>query len=232
MAGTDREESTASRAADHIAGHAENPADFSNIQKASSRYSVFVSLMRYALPGVAVALVILVIGWAQLQGDKRFRLNFASVTPEGSDTLTMVQPRFTGVDADERPFTVTANAANQVAVGSPLVDLDAPVADVTLNDGTWVALRSTEGTFDQDTNQIELRGAVNLFHDKGYEFATSRAFLSLHDGKAYGDEPVEGQGPFGHLESEGFQVTEHGKIVFFTGRSKLLLYPKPRGGKS
>lgn len=233
MGETDRDETTAARAADQIAGHAKDPTHFDSARKASSRYTRFVYLMRFVLPAVALALVVLVIGWSQTEGGKtRFRLNFASVAPEGSNTLAMVKPRFTGIDGGERPYTVTANAANQVAVGSSLVDLDNPVADVTLGDGTWIALRSTEGTYDQETRELELRGDVNLFHDQGYEFQTSSAFLNLQDGKAYGRAPVQGQGPFGLLKSDGFQVAEHGKVVFFTGRAVLLLYPNPRGGKS
>ncbi len=233
MGETDHDESTVTRAANQIAGHAQDPAHFTAARKASTRYSRFVYLMRYILPAVALALVVLVIGWSQMQGGKaRFRLNFASVAPEGANTLSMAKPRFTGVDGDERPFTVTANSANQVAVGASLIDLDNPVADVTLKDGTWIALRSTEGTYDQETNELELRGDVNLFHDQGFEFQTSSAFLNLQDGKAYGKTPVRGQGPFGQLKSDGFQVADHGKIVFFTGRAVLLLYPKPRGGKS
>lgn len=233
MAETERDRTVSTRAADHIAGDAKDPARFARARKASSRYTRFVYLMRFILPAVALALVVLVIGWSQMEGGKgRFRLNFASVSPEGSNTLKMVKPRFTGIDAEEHPFTVTANAASQVAAGSSLIALDDPVADVTLKDGTWIALRSTEGTYDQKSGELELRGEVNLFHDQGYEFQTSSAFLNLQDGKAYGRQAVRGQGPFGQLKSEGFQVTEHGKIVFFTGRANLLLYPKPRGGKS
>lgn len=230
---TERDESVSTRAADHIAGDAKDPVRFVSARKASTHYSRFVFVMRYVLPAVALALVVLVIAWSQMEGGKgRFRLNFASVSPDGANTLKMEKPRFTGVDADERPFTVTANAASQAKEGSSLINLDSPVADVTLQDGTWVALRSTAGIYNQRTGELELSGEVNLFHDQGYEFQTSSAFLNLQDGKAYGRAAVRGQGPFGQLKSDGFQVTEHGKIVFFTGRANLVLYPKPRGGKS
>ena len=92
--------------------------------------------------------------------------------------------------------------------------------------GTWVALRSSTGTYNQTSKELDLRGDVNLFHDKGYEFQTARAHLSLRDGIAHGEDPVEGQGPFGHLTSAGFRITEHGKYVVFTGPAHLTLYPK------
>jgi lipopolysaccharide export system protein LptC len=206
---------------------------FPAARKASTRYSVFVSLMRFVLPAVALVLVAVVVVWPQIHtGKLRFRLNFATVSPNSANTLAMVKPRFTGLDAGQRPYTVTAEAATQVAGGSPLLDLDKPVADVTLKDGTWVVLRSTEGTYNQSTRDLDLRGRVNLFHDKGYEFETARAFLNLTDGTAHGEEKVQGQGPFGHLTSEGFRISEHGKYVVFTGRATLILYPKSaRGGR-
>ncbi len=221
--------SIAARAADEIARKPRNA--FSDARRASSRYSVFVNLMRFVLPAVALSLIGLVIAWPQTHAIKnRFHLSFAKISPNGANTLSMVKPRFTGLDSGQRPYAVTAESAVQVAVGSPLIDLDKPIADVTLKDGTWVALRSVEGTYDQNSHELDLRGRVSLFHDQGYEFETARAFLNLHDGGAHGEEPLEAHGPFGQLTSAGFQISDHGKIVFFTGHCELILNPQARKG--
>jgi len=227
-AGTSFAERTAADIAGSHAGR-----KFPEARRASARYSLFVTLMRFVLPAVALALVAIVVIWPQFHSGKvRFHLKFAEVSPNAAKTLSMVKPRFTGVDKGKRPYTVTAEKALQVAGGSPLVDLEKPVADVTLTDGTWVALRSTEGTYNQSTGTLDLRGTVSLFQDKGYEFETTRAFLDLKDGSAHGEQPVEGQGPFGRLTSQGFRISQHGKYVVFTGPAKLVLYPKSGGGKS
>lgn len=215
--------SRAARAADHIAA-AHVHGKFPDARKASARYSLFVNLMRFVLPAVAFTLVILVIAWPQMHPGKiSFHIKFANLSPKDANTLAMVKPRFTGVDEGERPYTVTAESATQVASGSPLIDLDQPVADVTLKDGTWVALRSTEGTYDQNSHDLDLRGSVSLYHDKGYEFETNRAWINLNAGTAHGEEPVQGQGPFGQLQSTGFRISQHGKYVVFTGPAKLIL---------
>ena len=225
-----RANSSAARTADQIAA-AQAGGKFPDQRKASARYSLFVNLMRFVLPAIAFTLVVLVIAWPQMHpGKVRFHINFANISPKDANTLAMVKPRFTGVDEGQRPYTVTAESASQVASGSPLIDLDQPVADVTLKDGTWVALRSTEGTYDQNSHDLDLRGAVNLYHDKGYEFETARAWLNLQAGTAHGEEPVEGQGPFGQLQSKGFRISQHGKYVIFTGPAKLILYPNAAKG--
>ncbi|MGB8274788.1 MAG: LPS export ABC transporter periplasmic protein LptC [Alphaproteobacteria bacterium] len=193
---------------------------------ASLRHRRFVGLMKLLLPALALAIVALVVAWPKLVGtSKRFRIEFASTLTGDAQSLRMVRPRFTGVDGSDRPFTVTADAATRVAPQSELIDLERPQADITLAGGAWVTLSATEGTYDQVKHGLDLRREVNLFHDAGYEFHTSQAHLDLAAGTAQGDEPVEGQGPFGHLKAQGFHILDRGAVVTFKGPSTLVLYP-------
>jgi lipopolysaccharide export system protein LptC len=195
------------------------------------RHTRFVGLMKLLLPALAIAIIGLIVAWPEGDGGrKRFRVDYATGPSEDAETLRMIRPRFTGVDGEGRPFTVTAEVATRIAPQSDLVDLDKPEADITLANGTWVALKASEGTYNQATHELELRRQVDLFHDAGYEFHTSEALLGLKDGTARGDEPVEGQGPFGHLTAQGFRILDRGGIVIFTGRSKLVL--ASRAGKA
>src|SRR3972149_4975433 len=126
----------AQHTAAEIAG-APGARKFPEARKASVRYSLFVNLMRFVLPAVALALIAVVAIWPQLHsGNVRFRLNFAKVSPDSASSLSMAKPRFTGLDAGERPYTITADSAIEVAGGASLIDLDAPQADVTLTDGS------------------------------------------------------------------------------------------------
>ena len=100
-----------------------------------------------------------------------------------------------------------------------------PKADITLDDGTWLVLTAKNGVFRQVKKTLDLTGAVNLFHDSGYEFQTSKAKIDLQKGLARGSAPVRGQGPFGELQGEGFRLLNKGKTIVFTGKSKLVIYP-------
>ena len=193
----------------------------------SPLYGRFVGIAKFLLPTIATALIVIIIVWPELSEQQgRFTLKASQIDRSEAENLRMVNARFTGVDAGRRPFTVTADAADQADAKSPDIALVAPKADILLGNGAWVALTATNGNFNREQQLLELTGNVNLFHDSGYEFRTESAVFDLTAGDATGTEPVEGQGPFGHLEAEGFRIYNRGERVEFTGKSKLTINPQ------
>jgi len=190
-------------------------------------YSRFVAVVKIVLPALAVALIVLVALWPQFLLDGgRFRLTAGSGgAAEDIDRLSMVNPRFEGSDEKDRPFMVTVDLAIQDSADRDLVELTRPKADMTLTNGAWVALTAEHGRYHRGVDTLELSGGVNLFHDRGYEIHTTEATIDLAAGTAEGDRPVEAQGPFGELASEGFRVTGNGALIEFTGKSRLRLEP-------
>ena len=112
--------------------------------------------------------------------------------------------------------------------GRELYRLDRPKADITLGDGSWVALTAKDGLYRREDRVLRLRGGVSLFHDSGTEFITETALVDLAGHAAEGDERVRGHGPFGLLESEGFRILERGDRIVFTGKSTLTLFRSDR----
>ena len=193
----------------------------------SNRYSIFVGFLKVLLPAVAVALILLVVVWPEISRDGReFRVRVSDISLEQADSLTMLNARFEGVDDKERQFTLTADEATQTTDDENLIRLELPKGDITLEDGTWMAMTAREGRYRRDTQMLDLNGEVTLFHDRGFELRTQAAQVDLEAGVARGSEDVEGQGPFGNLEAEGFEVLDRGARVLFTGKSRAVLYPK------
>ena len=104
-----------------------------------------------------------------------------------------------------------------------------PKADLAMKNGTWIALTANSGVYNQREKLLYLEGAVNLFHDSGYEFKTEKLRVDLDAGRAVSNQRVDGQGPFGQLQAEGFYFESGGKSIFFTGKSKLIIRPSPAG---
>ena len=193
----------------------------------SPLYGRFVGIAKILLPTIATALIAIVIVWPELSGGNSvFTLVPAKIDRSEAENLRMLNARFTGVDASRRPYTLTADSADQTDAKSADIALVAPKADILLGNGAWVALTATSGNFNRDRQLLELTGNVNLFHDSGYEFRTESAVFDLTAGDATGTEPVEGQGPFGHLKAEGFRIYNRGERVEFTGKSKLTINPE------
>ncbi len=192
----------------------------------ASVYSRFVHATKVLLPMLAIVLIAMVLAWPHIRvKDVRFRIGFSALKAGAAEEANMVNPRYVGADKDQQPFTVTADLARNAVQSAAVVELEMPKADITLKDGTWMVLTAEQGIYGRATQVLDLSGAVNLFHDQGYEFKTQKARIELEKGMASGNEPVRAQGPFGDLEAEGFQIVDKGGTIYFLGRSKAVLLP-------
>lgn len=195
----------------------------------NNRYSFFVVLLKVLLPATAAALLLLLIAWPQITpGDSAFRIGVERLSLDQAESLSMLNPRYDGLDENNRPFSVTADLATQATGDADIVDLELPKADMTLDDGTWLAVMAKSGRYYREAETVDLTGDVVLFHDDGFEVRTEFAHVDLRGGRAEGDEAVEGQGPTGTLNSEGFRIENKGERIFFTGKSRMIMYRDPQ----
>lgn len=190
------------------------------------QYTRFVRLMKYLLPTLAAGLILLLALWSQIRIDEgRFRIGMTEVAPVEIDRLSMANPRFEGIDDKNRPFTVTAEQAMQVKEDDNLIDLTRPQADMTMEDGTWVALSADGGRYERDNERLALEGGVSLFQDRGYELHTDRITVDFRSGTAESNAPVIGQGPVGELQGEGLRLLDKGETIQLLGKSQLIFHP-------
>ncbi|MFT5180908.1 MAG: lipopolysaccharide export system protein LptC [Alphaproteobacteria bacterium] len=202
------------------------------IQRGGFGRSRFVAAMKYILPGLAMALLVVVMAWPEFANDdNRFRIPEA-VGPIGTSRPQVLNARVLGVDSQSRPFQITADtSALKKDEGREFYFLEQPKADIVLKDGSWVALTATDGEYEEETKYLYLVGNVNVFHDAGHEFSTPKARFNLDDRSATGNDPVEGQGPLGTLQSEGFRIFDGGDRVLFTGKAQMFVYRGARDTK-
>jgi len=192
----------------------------------STGYSHFVSMMKVLLPFAALLLIVLVVVWPNLKlQDTKFGLGFSAVKIGDGVNPSMINPRYFGTDERRQTFSITADLAKNLLADDRSVELEKPKADISLEDGSWLVVTASMGYFARQDEKLALEGGVNLFHDSGYEFRTEKLDIDLSSGTASGDQPVEGQGPFGHVVAEGFRLLDKGKTVVFTGKSRLIIYP-------
>lgn len=188
-----------------------------------ARRRILVSIAKRLLPLAAIGLLAAIALWPELySAEDRGRVAFRRVVQAAPDALRIVDPRYQGVDEQNRPYTVTASLATQGG-NEDVVVLNEPRADLLLDDTAWVYLESQRGHFDRPTNRLDLSGQVTVHHDDGTQFVTERAAIDLGAGAAAGDAPVAAQGPFGNLTAEGFRLFDRGQVVVFTGRARAVL---------
>ena len=191
-----------------------------------SGYSRFVLLAKYVLPLVAGVVMMLVVVWPELKSKpEKFSLGLSDVKIETAGGQRVINARFTGVDSENRPFSITAESVVRAGSKDNGVQLTQPKADVTLAGESWVAIAAPKGLFRRDAEILDLTGGVDVFHDDGYEFRTAEARIDFGKSSASGDTPIRGQGPFGTIEAQGFEIRGSGDSILFTGKSRMLLYP-------
>ncbi len=186
---------------------------------AASRYSRFVVLMRWAMPAAAVLMLLLLLVWPNANGDVR---ELPKATSVGQREMTNL--RYTGLNAKGEPMVVTASRAIQMGDMNAPIDLQAVKGELTRSGGGWARLESNSGQYDQKANRVLLTGQVHITDDAGYDIVTETAEIDLNSpAQAWGQQPVTGKGPQGNIRANGFRITDEGKTVVFTGRSRLVL---------
>jgi lipopolysaccharide export system protein LptC len=184
--------------------------------RAGGGYSHFVKFMKVVLPLAAFGIIALLAAWPRIQGgDPGLRRD--------SGELEMMRALYVGTDTQNRPFSLTADRAVQSTSEPGVLDLVRPQGELTLKDGTWIAIKADRGRYNDKTGKLLLLGNANLFHDKGYEFRSDEAHVDVKAGNAWGDLPVTGQGPFGEIFSRGFRLFDSGATIVFNGPAHLDL---------
>ena len=192
-------------------------------------HSRFVQRSKWILPAMAATLLLLVGTWPEISSAiEHLHFNLPRIDISEARNLRMVAPRYTGIDRDNRPYVLTASAATQASGADDIISLEVPKADMTTNSGNWVEITGYTGTYQPQPQLLDLYGNVELYQDRGNEFHTDSARLDIANGTALGDQPVTGQGPFGHVTAEGFSMQDRGAVINFTGKTNLTLLPRPQ----
>ena len=190
------------------------------------RYRWLRGAFKFLLPLVALALVALVAVWPHLSlNPNLFTVKLSDVIKQSVDAVNMLNPRYSGIDNQDRPFTVIADSATQQPQDLDRVELARPRAVLSLDTGSNVTLSADRGSFLRETQKLDLVGQVHVTHDQGYDFRTEEARLDIKAGTAAGDQPVQGSGGFGTLSAEGFRIFDQGALVIFTGKARVTLPP-------
>ena len=194
-------------------------------------YSRIVTFLKFMFPVIALLLVGVIIAWPYVnREDIQRSIGFSAGGVVEEEEPSMVNPRYTGTDKDRQPFSVTADLARNMVLDTARVELEMPKADITLDDGTWLVITSQSGVYERDGQVLDLVGTVNLFHDQGYEINTDVVRINLEARTAESAMPVQGHGPIGTLQSQGFRLNNNTGVIVFTGQAKLTLYPDVMGG--
>ncbi|MCP2680639.1 LPS export ABC transporter periplasmic protein LptC [Maricaulaceae bacterium NA33B04] len=145
---------------------------------------------------------------------------------ETTGSQRIVNPRFVGRDEGGAPFVVTADSAVRRQGGvNGVADLERPTLDYEMLDATDASqVLADTGVFDDAAQSLDLVGNVSLTTRSGYQFDTEAALIRLSEGEISGQVPVVGNGPWGIIRANSFQVYDDGERIVLSGDVRTRLY--------
>ncbi len=187
------------------------------------RYTRFVLFGKNFLWILVLGIIALLVWIAAYNNpDNGGRMVFTNVPKSENLQNIMERPRYQGIDAHNRPYTVSADSGLQK--DKDTVELKKINAEMTGDNNAWMALISGSGMLNITSKQLELLDGVEVFYEGGYQFRTASAHVDTSKGSAIGDKPVEGHGPTGTITAKSFSILERGNIIRFKGEVKMVLY--------
>ena len=139
------------------------------------------------------------------------------------ESVTMLNPRFTGRDSAGQSFQITADAARRRRTQDQAVDLVAPI----LSDEAGSEVRAPSGMYDRDAGILELYEDVKITDASGYTFTSSGARVHVGEGRVEGLSPLQGKGPLGDIRCDSYEVLDDGNRIVCTGNVRTVIYPAP-----
>jgi lipopolysaccharide export system protein LptC len=180
--------------------------------------------LKRLLPVIGVALLVLVAIWPRLVPLlESVRFGFPVIDLREAHELRMLNPRYAGVDRENRPYVVTSAIGRQASNRDDLMSLERPRAEMTMHNGALVVVTAATAMYQSQAQLLDLFGDVNLVHENGTRFVTNTAHVDVAADSAMGNDPVTGHGPSGDITAQGFRVVDRGNTIVFIGKSNLLL---------
>jgi lipopolysaccharide export system protein LptC len=180
-----------------------------------------INTSKFVLPAAAVLLLASVILWPEFNKATDAARVVMTGFRAAMDGARITNAHYRGVDDRGRPFTVTAATAVQRDVEQ--IDLTSPNGDMTLENGSWIDVKSRFGVFTRKAQQLDLYDDVVMYRDNGTTMTTSSATVEMKAGAASSAAPTHVEGPFGTLDAAGFTTVDKGAAIQFWGPARVVL---------
>ena len=188
------------------------------------RHTRRVAVLKRVLPAIGVALLLLIAIWPRLEPLwERMRFSFPAIDLRDARELRMINPRYSGIDREGRPFVVTAASGRQIPDRQDLMSLQARAPRSSCAAARDVVVTAISGVYQSQASLIDLFGDVTVTHQDGTRFVTQTARVNAAQNAAEGSDPVSGNGPAGEIEAQGFRIIDKGDTIIFTGHADMLL---------
>jgi lipopolysaccharide export system protein LptC len=181
--------------------------------------SLIVKWMRLGLVACAIITLGIFLGYvARSAYDSAVGATDALVSDE---MVVMLNPRFSGRDANGDLYVITADSAERRRANNDLIDLMNPKLENAKNGDVEAPL----GLFNRSAETLDLFEDVLMTDARGYLFHSSHAKVEIKTGKVIGMSPLEGTGPIGDVTAGSYELSDSDDSVLLTGGVRTIILP-------
>jgi lipopolysaccharide export system protein LptC len=181
-----------------------------------------VRVLQVGLPA-AVGALIAVLLFAPLGHRQEIGFLLAKDAIEISPTRMQVQAaRYSGSDAQGRPFSLTARNAVQRSAADPVVRMNDLSALIVMPEGP-ATLNADVGRYDPTRDIVDVVGPVRFVAADGYRLDTGDVAVDLKQRKLASSRPVAGSLPIGQFSANRISADLEGRVVRLDGQARLRI---------
>ena len=179
--------------------------------------------------GLGVLLTFGTVLWLGLFNQQdEIRLEISDLKVDETGDLELTGAIYRGQTARGEPFEITANVARERENG--VVDLSSPTAQLRQASGDVMDISSATGVYQPAETEIELCGDdVITSRDTGLVMTAQAVQANLEAGNMISETPVRVESDNGVIVSKGMLVTERGKMIIFTGKTRMTIHNGAKG---
>lgn len=192
----------------------------------SRRHSVSVRLMRLVFPVLALIIIAMMMIWHD-QSAPLTPQPKEKISPQSVSRNELVNPKFQSQDNRNRPYTITADKAEQNSADMDKVLLTKPVGTMKVGPENSVSVKANSGEYLQKDTELYLQGGVEIENSEGYKINSDQMKINVEQETMTSDNPVEVTGPRGQISATGVDVISKEKKIIFKGPVKMTLNPNP-----
>ena len=144
--------------------------------------------------------------------------------PSDNKSFRLEGATYKGNTAEGEEYVLFADVATEDAEQKGVITLIAPRAKLDQPDQQSITVRSNEGIYIENAEELTLIGRVVIVQpETGYTLYTDAARAYLDDGILESTDDVQGYGPDSIITAKGMIINRNTSNVVFTGKSQLII---------
>ena len=186
--------------------------------EAARKHSARIKVLRHILLGFCILLA------GYLIYEFVTQTNTPILEDVATESVKMLGPRYSGRTDDGLPFYLKAESATRTLANRNKTALKNPVLEFIREEGAAPSLVVADtGTYDDVKKILNLRTAVDLNTDDGYNCKTTHARIFAREKRIEGDERIECNGSFGLVNGNAYEINDNYKVfVFKNGMDAII----------